>query len=608
MASEARKIVESVLSGHMTAKVWTNNYAPVFPFTPQGFAVGALLPMMLYLFRWGHRRGRGKFNAAFSPAVGGKPTIGSVAEKLSADPRFINFSDEFGRELLGDLLLTSALENRRHKEGHEEQVQRCFPAHYMSSWIDLPQDAGALRSVPEMLVTLIAGQESGSSLAPSIGLGRYPVGARIQDNELVSAFAPGVRVEGEMRTNVRSDSFDEAVQVGLDQLLTVRLAQMCAQAPVKAFGKGEPGPIPNQRPIASRAGSIFREDFLAFFDCYGRNDAMPRLSLLPMLESAIGIGVSVILLSTVSILERWLSDGAIPTQKEQVPWPLFMDCSGSADPALRDFSEQASELLRQRLARVAATLMYVRLLDFFVQNESDIQRKDLPEQTPDAAAWLNLLGSVARGNHAESGAAEKFFRNKCRALVEATKLANSSDLRADILSDEQGGRGHGVRLAETLTLAIEEVAGGDKINQFLYSALMTDEPNGLARRRRITLRKPAPGGRKTADATSFVLTNTVLEYLVHRHLRRTGKGRKAQSVSLPAFLKLLRERYGFHVDQSPSNMEIPNELLQRNRRVLERRLRDLGLLVGVNDAERMKKLKARYRAAYDAESGELVAT
>jgi hypothetical protein len=73
-------------------------------------------------------------------------------------------------------------------------------------------------------------------------------------------------------------------------------------------------------------------------------------------------------------------------------------------------------------------------------------------------------------------------------------------------------------------------------------------------------------------------------------------------------LKLLRERYGFHVDQSPANMEIPNELLQRNRRVLERRLRDLGLLVGVNDAERMKKLKARYRTAYDAESSELVAT
>lgn len=601
MASEARKIVESVLGGNMMAKIWTNNYSPVFPFTPQGFSVGALLPMVLYLFRWGHRRGRGKFNSSFSPASGGKPTIKSVATSLSEDPRFLNFSDELGLEFLGDLLLTSALENRRHNEGHEEQVQRCFPTHYMAAWIDLPQDAGALRGVPEMLVTLIADQDGGESLDTSATLGRYPVGARIEDNEFITAFAPGVRVERE-RTNVRSDRFDEEVNIGLDQLVTVRLAQICREAPGKAIGKGQPGPIPNQRPIATRAGRIFREDFLVFFDCYGRKGATPRLSLLPMLEAAIGVGVSTILLSTVDILERWLNDGEIPPQKEQTAWPLFIDCSGSADPALRDFSEQSYELLRQRLTRVATTLTYMRLLDFFVRNESDIPRKDLPEQTPDATKWLNLLGSVATGGHAESGDAEKFFRNKCRALTDAARQANSSDLRADMLSDEQGGRKHGYRLAETLTLALEEVAGGDKVNVFLSSALMTDEPNGLARRRRIALRKPAPGGRKTADATSFVLTNTALEYLVHRHLRRAGKGRKEQSLSLPAFLGLIRDRYGFFVDQSPPNMDVPNDLLQRNRRVMERRPRDLGLLVGVNDAERMKKLRARYRTAFDVEA------
>jgi len=243
--------------------------------------------------------------------------------------------------------------------------------------------------------------------------------------------------------------------------------------------------------------------------------------------------------------------------------------------------------------------MYIRLLDYFVQYESDIPRNALPQQAPDARLWLDLLGSVAVGTHAESLNAEKFFRNKCRALTDGAVAANSSDLRADILQDEQSNRKHGLRLAEALTLAVEEVAGGDKISQFLFSALMTDEPNGLARRRRITLRKPAPGGRKQADATSFVLTNAVLEYLIHRHLRRTGKGKKAQSLSLPAFLALLRDRYGFYIDQSPINMDVPNELLLRNRRVLERRLRDLGLLVGVNDAERMKKLKARYRTSFD---------
>jgi hypothetical protein len=82
-------------------------------------------------------------------------------------------------------------------------------------------------------------------------------------------------------------------------------------------------------------------------------------------------------------------------------------------------------------------------------------------------------------------------------------------------------------------------------------------------------------------------------------LHRGGKSRKKRDLSFPEFLTILRERYGFYVDQSPANMEVPSELLQRNRRVLERRLRDLGLLTGVNDAERMKKLKTRYDSAYD---------
>jgi hypothetical protein len=606
MASEARKIVESVLGGHMTAKIWTGIYAPVFPFNPQGFTVGALLPMMLYLFRWGHRRGRGKFNAVFS-SPGGKPTIASVSEKLAGDPRFSGFDGEVGRAVLADLLLTSALENRRHAEGHSEQVQRCFPSHYMASWIDLPVEAGHLRGVPEMLVAVVADQTQGAFLEPESKSGRYPVGARVQDNEFVAAFATGVRVEGEVRANLRSDRFDEAAEIGLDQLLTVRLAQHCGEAPSKAVGKGEPGPIPNQRPIAAAAASLFREDLLAFFDCYGRNGVVPRLSLLPMLEAAIAVGLTTVLLSTIDVVERWSTTGSVPNVGEQRPWPLFMDCSGSADPALRDFSEQSSFLVRQQLAQVSVALMCMRLLDFYVTNEADIPRKDLPERAPDGSAWLNLLGRIATGSHEESRDAEKFFRSKCRALAEATERADSADLRADILSNEDDGRKHGARLAEVLTLAFEEVAGGDKINQFLSAALMTDEPNGLARRRRVVLRKPVAGGRKTADATSFVLNNTVLEYLVHRHLRKSGKGRKARDLSLPDFLKLLRERYGFYVDQSPPNMEVPHELLQRNRRVLERRLRDLGLLVGVNDAEQMKKLRARYRTAYDTPREETAA-
>jgi hypothetical protein len=128
--------------------------------------------------------------------------------------------------------------------------------------------------------------------------------------------------------------------------------------------------------------------------------------------------------------------------------------------------------------------------------------------------------------------------------------------------------------------------------------LMLDEPNGIGRRRRVRLRLETAGF-KTADVASVVLSNAALEFLVHRHLRVHGKGFKSRQLSLPQFVALLRERYGFWVDQAPPNLSIPSEMLFRNRQILERRLRDLGLLVGVNDAESMKRLQQRFPAAVD---------
>ncbi len=130
---------------------------------------------------------------------------------------------------------------------------------------------------------------------------------------------------------------------------------------------------------------------------------------------------------------------------------------------------------------------------------------------------------------------------------------------------------------------------------------MIDDVNGLAKRRKVMIHQTRRKGQgRRGDALSLVLTNPVIEYLVHRHIRKTGKGRKEQILSYPAFLHILRERYGFFVDRAPPNMSVPSDVLQRNRRMLERRLRDLGLLTGVNDAERMKKIKGRYLAQQDA--------
>ncbi len=604
MANETRQVVESVLGSQMTAQIWTSTYPPVFPFVPQHFSVGAILPMMLYLFRWGNRRGKGKFAEAYG--AGSPPTISSTVARLVEDPSITGFDSATGRAILGDFLLTSILENRRHSESHDEQVQRCFANHYFASWIDLPSSSPHLRGVPEMVTALLRNQRDGETVEPFAERGRYRVGARVQDNDLLASLSPGTETTGSLKSHLRSEQIDEAAPLPLDQLVTVRIAQGCGQAPAKAVGRNNPGPIPNQRPIAAHATKMFRDDLLVFLDCYARGSAMPRAALLQMLESTIAIGLTTILTATVEIMNRWGTAGVLPDVAAAPKFPLFVDCSSGSDPALRATSEESGLLMRQALNRLPAVLMHARLLDHFVRNESEIDRKSLPPTSPDGTDWLNLLGSVLNGSHEEARDARRHFTRIARKLRDAAEAAEDLELCA-LLGEESSEGDPGRALAEALSAAFTGSSnkGTERLNTFLSSALMIDEVNGLAKRRKVTLHQTRKKGQgRRGDALSFVLTNPVIEYLVHRHVRRTGKGRKEQSLSYPDFLRILREQYGFFVDRAPPNLAVPSDLLQRNRRMLERRLRDLGLLTGVNDAERMKKLKARYRAYQDSEKME----
>jgi len=606
MPSETRQVIESVLGSQMTAQIWTSTYSPVFPFVPQDFSVGAVLPMMLYLFRWGNRRGKGQFAAVYG--ANGPPTISSTVDRLISDPAIEGFDTASGRAILGDFLLTSIFENRRHSESHDEQVQRCFANHYYASWIDLPSSAANLRGVPELVTALLSDQREGEIVEPFAERGRYRVGARIQENDLLRALAPGTTTTG-MKSDLKSDELDEAVLLPLDQLLTVRLAQGCGEAPAKAVGRNNPGPIPNQRPIAARAAENFRDDLLVFLDCYAAGGSMPRSALLQMLESAIAIGLVTILTASVEIMNRWAATGMLPDLDEAPQFPLFFDCSSGSDPVLRATSEESGFLLRQALNRLPAVLMHARLLDHFVRSESDIDRRKLPPTSPDATQWLNLTGSILNGSHDEAREARRHFSKTARKLRDAAETAEDLELRV-LLGEEGGDTDPGRALAEALSTAFVDSSnhGTERLNNFLSSALMIDEVNGLAKRRKVVLHQTRRKGQgRRGDALSFVMTNPVIEYLVHRHIRRIGKGRKEQPLSYPDFLRILRERYGFYVDRAPPNLAIPSDVLQRNRRMFERRLRDLGLLVGVNDAERMKKIKWRYRAQQDAQVGEQAA-
>ena len=131
-----KAILEDILTQSMTREIWSLNCQEVLPFTPQDFDIGALMPAVLYMFRWGHRRGLGKFNETYSAGTG-RASVSDIATVLSDDQSsFSGFDSELGRDILADLLLCYCLENRRRSTDRREQVQRIFPTHYMASWID----------------------------------------------------------------------------------------------------------------------------------------------------------------------------------------------------------------------------------------------------------------------------------------------------------------------------------------------------------------------------------------------------------------------------------------------------------------------------------------
>lgn len=600
MTDSVRKLVEEVLSRDMTREIWSGNYDKALPVSLHLFELSAILPTVFYMFRFGQRRGTGNFLNTFGSATGThnqrrrSATIERVSEKLARAKELEGFDGETEQAILGDLLLCFCLENAKHSLGREEQIQRVAPAHYMSSWIDLPPNAANLRHVPEMIVAMLADQKS-ENVEPSEDGSRtwFPVGKGYEDNVLIRAFSQGVDRCGEVLEDLKSDRFNEEDDsVGLDQLLMIRLAQQLQEAPGRMRGK-EGYRISNQRPIAENAARDFSEDIRRFVRSYARS--IPRHALTEMLESCIAVGMATILASTVEILLQWSDTGEVPEpQQNQPPSQLFVDCSNGVDRSIRARAEQSMDDFMRRMERFSVVLMVLRLLDYQARTNRNIRKQNIPTR-PYATTWLNLLGDILHERHAETQRIFNGIEDKAEKLSD--KLEEEYPETASILRDDDIQQNPAWRLAGGLmTLMGPKFVRGNFISM-IDSSLLTGRPNGIASKR-ATTRGGGSATRRKRDVRSLLFTDSVLDYLVHLHLLPSGsKPGVREDLSFKEFIDSLRSRYGFHVDAAPPGMTISNTLLQRNRAVLERRLRDLGLLVGVNDAEAMKRLQPRFERA-----------
>jgi hypothetical protein len=592
--STARSIVTDVLGPAMTREIWSSNYDKALPLSVQDFDLSAVLPAVFYMFRFGQRRGRGNFLEAYGLKGGTarerrrSATIDSVATKLTSSGALDGFHDETKQAILGDLLLSFCLENRNRALGRQEQIQRVAPAHYMASWVDLPDSVVHLRFVPEMIVAMLADQKGDLVQANDDGdRSWFAVGRGFEDNVLLKAFHQGVVREGLLGDRA-SDHFQEDASVGLDQILMIRLAQQLGAAPEKLRG-GEGERISNQRPIAERAARDFSEDMRRFVRAY--SVVMPRHAFVELLESCMAVGLTTIVTSVVELLFDWAKCGEIRKRQEQQPAQFFVDCSNGIDRTTRSLAEQSMDDFMRRSEQFPVVLMVLRLLDYSARYDNKLKKLDIPTR-PYATEWLNLLGDLLHERRREGLAILYDLERKGTELAE--RLREEYPDAADLLENEDAQPNAVWRLAEALTLLQGRKNAQAHFIKLVDSVLLVTQPNGLASKRTVTRQIATGQGSRRREVRTLTLSDAALDYLVHLHVLPPGNKNGPQPLSLKQFISLLHERYGFCIDEAPTGMTISNEHLQQNRRVLERRLRDLGLLVGVNDAEAMKHLTPRF--------------
>ena len=93
--------------------------------------------------------------------------------------------------------------------GRTEQIQRAFPTHYFSSWIDLPKEVSHLRYIPEMLVSIFVEQEEGEYLKKTNRKSYFNIGSSFDENIFLNLLGNAVEIKGEYLTNKTSDQFIE---------------------------------------------------------------------------------------------------------------------------------------------------------------------------------------------------------------------------------------------------------------------------------------------------------------------------------------------------------------------------------------------------------------
>lgn len=582
-----RQAFTDALGKDMAGLLWTANTLQIYPATLQDFSVGSLLPAVIYMFRRGFRRGQGGFATKFSPS-GLRPDIWCVAGCLSQMNRFEGFESEVAKDILGDLLLVDSLENKGGAEGQRSEVRRAFPVHFYASWLDLPPKITDLRFVPEMIVAILANQKNTVHVAIS-EKEDFSVQENPSKNPLLKVFSKGVIYGGNAGklSGNEADQINESANFSVEEWLMVQLGRACGQAPERVSKKGGEPSISANQPLARQAASVFRDDMAGLLMTFGTT--IPRRGLSSMLECLIGLGIWHTYLASLNTVVYWERHRKLPENGTCGPFQMLADASSGSDTRLRDLAEASGSEFQKFINEATVALAVFRVMDAAARFNEDLE--SYAPKPGETREWLDLLGSVRNSIHPDSAPVIYSLKEKCKILLRNLKIEDEESECCRVLQTSLVKEDPARALAESLAFAMGTRLLQRNYFTFADSAGMVSEPHGLIKKRK-TSRRSDSGKTQRGEARSVVLSNALLDTVVH-----TLVSKHQAHASFRDLLNALKFDYGILIDEAPQGVAADLNELHRNRDILEKRLRDLGLLVGVNDAESMKRLRPRYNSS-----------
>lgn len=539
---------------------WREGHRDLFPFSLRWFQLSEMWPCVFDILVHGEGSQAGRAREGGQSTVTG--TARSIAEGLIRDTRsFDGFEDEEATLVLADLLLCRCLGNAERDADRDAAIRRIVPTHPASGGLVPPGIRERTLDVPQLIAEMLANPD-------------YRAGDLLGKEILLSAFAEGPGPDpGHDPT--AGDGWRIDPGVGLDQLLTIRMALKAGNSPSMLSPDEQP-----RHPIATKAWDRFATDINLFVASYARE--IPRHAFTGILESCLAVGLSALLADTVQALVHWKEHGRAPEHAEQKPFPLLANCSSETIPRLRLQAEASFDELMAKLRDAPTILMTINLLGRAL---SCLGLEDGQGYSP--ARRLELLGDVLHGRSPES-------RRVMRFLVEKTGMIESASARGDraaiVMPRLEEGGNPAIRLAEGL---VSLDSGVDKrLLLVATSAFGTDRPSGLAARRSA---KVSRVDQRDVLRQQAVLTDTALDYLVHLFLAQAPDKPGGDGRTFRDFLGWLRDQHGIHVDRQPPGNAASSDLMRDNRLALEHRMCDLGVLESAHDAEEMKRVLGRFK-------------